>query len=315
MSVKTAPNSFVSLLGVDKSVTLLGSGNDIDKPRVQKEMEEYNAHESFANLVIKGTPSVDRYNEFGESNAFLITNADKGTRDCLVDPRLSLGGFAEADIVSEVDEPDVVESDPSDPDKPRIRRHFPETWIFSDFEVDDSGKYVLDSPVPDTITSFIVSGFALHPDQGLAIATTKSVTVVQEFFLNVFLPYSVRLGEVLKVDVTVFNYIAKPKRKINVDVKMFNKENQFEFVDTVAIGSECTIVPSNNQFRTKSIEVDIDSGAKTHFLIRAKETGDIKIKIRASSANHGDEIEKIMLIEHEGLTHSGKLLLVKRCLN
>lgn len=87
IKINTTPNSFVSLLGVDQSVTLLGSGNDIDKSRVASDMNAYNVHENFTALTIKGNK--ERYLDFGESNAFVLTNALEGDSTCLINARAS----------------------------------------------------------------------------------------------------------------------------------------------------------------------------------------------------------------------------------
>lgn len=70
ITVKANPNSFVGLLGVDQSMMLLKSGNDIAKSAVVDSMERYgdidhhNSHEHRAT-----------YSDFVASRAVLITNA------------------------------------------------------------------------------------------------------------------------------------------------------------------------------------------------------------------------------------------------
>lgn len=301
IKINTTPNSFVSLLGVDQSVTLLGSGNDIDKSRVASDMNAYNVHENFTALTIKGNK--ERYLDFGESNAFVLTNALEGDSTCLINARASDPSLANTNDDDE-DESGLNENetDQHNPDKPKIRKNFPETWIFEDFEADDDGKYTLSEKVPDTITSFIVSGFAIHPENGLALAVQKKVTVMQEFFLKLHLPYSIRFGEILKVDVTVFNYIQKVKKAVIADVKMYNKNEEFEFIDATVSGNSCKVVASSDEMRSKSLSVPSGNGAATYFLIRALVSGEIKIKVRASTARLGDEVEKMLLVENEGLT-------------
>jgi CD109 antigen len=301
LSVSTGPDSFVSLLGVDQSVTLLGTGNDIDRERFNNEMSAYSVHENHDKLRIKGNDD-GRYLDLGESNAFLITNAMDGEKTCNIDERTVTG---EVRSPNDDDESGIVENeDIYDPDNPQIRKNFAETWIFEDFPADENGKYSDDFKVPDTITSFIVTGFATSHNKGLAIAQKQKITVFQEFFIKLFVPFSIRLGEVLKVDVTVFNYISKQKRKFNVKVTMFNDEGQFVFVDATANGRVCNIVEkAGEEKQTKSVDVPSDDGASTHFLIRALVTGDIQLKVRASATTSiKDEVEITIKVEHEGIT-------------
>jgi CD109 antigen len=300
---RTNENSFISLLGVDQSVTLLGSGNDIDKPRIATEMNSYNAHETYSELKVKGNKE-NRYSDFGESNAFIMTNALDGKKDCKIDERKDNEEIATDDeddsgLIFDDDETKESEDD-------RVRKNFPETWIFEDLEADDDGKYKYEAKVPDTITSFIVTGFAVHPDKGLGVAQQKKVTVFQDFFLKLYLPYSVRLGEILKIEVTVFNYITRPVRPVDVMVEIENN-GEFDFVDTRMVGSECVKTPSRDQKRSKKITVPSSSGASTFFLIKPLVTGQLKLKVKATSSNRKDAVEKLMLVENEGFRVNGNI--------
>ena len=63
--------------------------------------------------------------------------------------------------------------------------------------------------VPDTITSWIASAFALSNSSGLGISKPTSLKVFQPFFVSLTLPYSVIRGEDVSITVTVFNYESK----------------------------------------------------------------------------------------------------------
>ena len=303
---KTTENSFIALLGVDQSVTLLGSGNDIDKPRIAADMNGYNARDNYPQLKVKGSEK-NRYSEFGESNAFILTNAQDGTKICTFSVRLT--PEQEAKVAREdIDDSELIfnENDSlPEGEGDGIRRNFPETWIFKNFEADGNGNFEYTTNVPDTITSFIVTGFSLHPKKGLAIADQKKITVSKDFFIKLYLPYSVRLGEILKVDVSVFNYNLKKTTAVSAKVEMFNNEEEFEFIDPKKVGSECTKPGSRDNVRSKSISVRQGDGTSTFFYIKALITGQIKIKVKATSPGlKTDELERMMLVEHEGLTKS-----------
>lgn len=77
------------------------------------------------------------------------------------------------------------EDDKNVSDGSGVRKVFPETWI------GDNGEFMLDTIVPDTITSFIVSGCAIHPLHGISIAVPRKITVFKEFFTKLFVPYSI----------------------------------------------------------------------------------------------------------------------------
>lgn len=68
--MKSSPGSYVGLLGVDQSVLLLKSGNDIELSDVLKEQEKFNTIE-------QGNDGDKTFNDFKNSDAFVITNAKK----------------------------------------------------------------------------------------------------------------------------------------------------------------------------------------------------------------------------------------------
>lgn len=290
---KALPGSFVSLLGVDQSVTFLGHGNDIDEARVAAETVLYDSA-----TYVQGYGDGGKYSDFVESNAFIITNAVTGERDCSFGNRIFIdnGPLIYDDSMPEGFHDDDDESFPS---RTEVRKFVPETWIFKDFQMGDKGKNLITTSVPDTITSFIVSGFAVHPEHGLQIATPRKITVFKEFFVKLYLPYSVRLGEVLKVDVSVFNYVTGGQKMVNAKVTLTG-QNEFEFVDAnMDICSFTTAAEQNSH--TKTIEVTRDNGAATYFLIRAKKVGALQILVKATGpSNIEDTIERYVKVEREG---------------
>jgi Alpha-2-macroglobulin bait region domain len=73
ISVGTKPNSFVGLLGVDQSVLVLKSGNDIEKSTVFEELEKYNRIDQHNHI---NTNCEDmNFRDFASSDSVIITNA------------------------------------------------------------------------------------------------------------------------------------------------------------------------------------------------------------------------------------------------
>ncbi|KAK6983547.1 CD109-1, partial [Biomphalaria glabrata] len=88
----------------------------------------------------------------------------------------------------------------------RIRKDFPDTWLWGQAVTDVNGHLRSKVVLPDTITSWIVSAFAVN-SEGLAVAKEPfKLTAFQLFFLSMNLPYSIKRGEVFVLRVTVFNY-------------------------------------------------------------------------------------------------------------
>ena len=73
----------------------------------------------------------------------------------------------------------------------------------------ETGKTVIMAKVPDTITTWVASAFAMSDAAGLGISQPTSLKVFQPFFVSLTLPYSVIRGEEVSIITTVFNYESK----------------------------------------------------------------------------------------------------------
>ena len=75
ISIKSKPLSYVGLLGVDQSVLLLRSGNDIDINTVTNEIQSYLPVNQYNNDWSEFI-SYNYYRDFDVSDNFIITNAN-----------------------------------------------------------------------------------------------------------------------------------------------------------------------------------------------------------------------------------------------
>lgn len=98
--------------------------------------------------------------------------------------------------------------------------------------------------VPDTITSWVITGFSVDPVTGLGLTKNPSkLEVFQPFFVSLNLPYSIKRGEVVSVPIVVFNYM---EQDVNAEVTLHNDDQDFEFVET---SNEVEVAPSKNDFK------------------------------------------------------------------
>lgn len=89
--------------------------------------------------------------------------------------------------------------------------------------------HTLHKKVPDTITSWVITAFALDPVTGLALTTEPTkLKVFQPFFVSLNLPYSIKRGEVVSIPIVVFNYM---ETAVNAEVTLHNEDQDFEFVE------------------------------------------------------------------------------------
>lgn len=83
--------------------------------------------------------------------------------------------------------------------------------------------------MPDSITSWVITGFALDLINGIGLTRQpQNLRVFKPFFVSVDLPYSVKRGEVLSVPIVVFNYMDS---STNAEVTLHNVEQDFEYVE------------------------------------------------------------------------------------
>ncbi|XP_053305979.1 alpha-2-macroglobulin-like protein 1 [Spea bombifrons] len=88
----------------------------------------------------------------------------------------------------------------------KIRKYFPETWIWKLVPVSKMGQADLKVTVPDTITEWSAGAFCTGPDS-FGLSPAVSLRGFQPFFVELILPYSVVRGERFALKALVFNYL------------------------------------------------------------------------------------------------------------
>jgi CD109 antigen len=312
ITLKSTANSFVGILAVDKSVLLHKTGNDIDKKRVFADLLRYDPSAGYEPLEIKGSHS--SYKDFGGSSSFILTDAFhellKETSNRFNED-YSDENINDDDIFDENWGIELETSEAEDLTNIKVRKEFPETWIFQSFTVDGSGNFVIRKHVPDTITSWVITGFSLDEENGLGISESQSLFVKQNFFLKLNLPYSIRWAEILRVEVSVFNYATKGKLNLSVEVELFRDEidPDFEFIKKNT-HSKCTYETLTINSCSEIKSVAQNSMSTVAFHIKPLKTGKIRLNVRAVGTQAGekqvkvvDAVEKEILVENEGISH------------
>ncbi|XP_055376025.1 CD109 antigen isoform X4 [Condylostylus longicornis] len=308
IKVNTSPDSYVGLLGVDQSVLLLKSGNDIAKSDVFSELTRYGTttpwirgwgrypgqQSGLVTLTNSAYP-------FDERPKFLMLRGGRPgipgpygpvgvaySASSAVDYAVGASSFSVRTFMSGPTPKPVV-----------VRKEFPETWVFTENvkSIDNNGEIVLKEKVPDTITSWVLTAFSVNSKTGLGI--TKDATklrVFQPFFVSTNLPYSVKRGEVLSVPVIIFNYLEKD---LDAEITMDNTDQEYEFAEATNEIEEKSIEDIK---RSKRLTVPANSGKSTSFMIRPKNVGNMAIKIQATTPIAGDAIQQMLPVEPEGVT-------------
>jgi CD109 antigen len=149
-----------------------------------------------------------------------------------------------------------------------------------------NGSKTITKVVPDTITSWIITGFSMNSKEGLGLTKQPSkLTVFMPFFVALNLPYSVKRGESVAIEVIVFNYGESDLTDVFVTL---HSNSDFRFI--------------NDADKTQKITAKANRGTSLRFNIRPAKVGYIELKIDAISSLAGDKIKRFLLVEAEGVT-------------
>ncbi|CAG9797907.1 unnamed protein product [Chironomus riparius] len=314
ITISTKPNSYVGLLGVDQSVLLLKKGNDLEKSSVFEELGKFNEKTRFHRRYYGDF--YGSYSDFDISGAVIVTNAKEEIHN------VKVGYNPFQNEISKVKQIEfsTIRTETRPPlagpyafsripkprwDHPRIhlKHGIENTWLFmNSFSAGYDGKTTISKKVPDTITSWIITGFSVDPLTGLGLTRQPSkFNVFQPFFVSTNLPYSIKRGEAVAIPIVVFNYMETDQR---AEVRLYNDEKEFEFVevsdDENNLNREKRAIETQ---RRKNVVIKSNSGSSVSFMIRPLKVGQIKIKVTATSQNAGDGLERMLIVVPEGVTH------------
>uniref|UniRef100_A0A672ISD0 Anaphylatoxin-like domain-containing protein n=1 Tax=Salarias fasciatus TaxID=181472 RepID=A0A672ISD0_SALFA len=94
------------------------------------------------------------------------------------------------------------------------RSSFPESWLWTDVELPecragracDPTSVQKSVPLPDSITTWQLTGISLSRTHGICVGEPLEVIVWKEFFIDLRLPYSAVRGEQLEIKAILHNY-------------------------------------------------------------------------------------------------------------
>nr|XP_022294874.1 CD109 antigen-like [Crassostrea virginica] len=298
------PMSVVNLLVVDQSVLLMKSGNDITQEEVINEINTYDT----TNRTGRKSTSYG-----GEDATHMFLNVGvKVITDAFVfkyaEPIVSHGPNPTATIqlqnyhnLNSVHTASIEYINPSHNSVlpvlqlvRHVRSSFPETWLWRNATVGSDGQVQISTTVPDTITSWIASGFAVNNVSGLGIAdTTSQIEAFKPFFVSLNLPYSVVRGEQLVLQANVFNYLTQDA------FVLVSLEKNDDFRGIVMDASRTPTYVS--QAQPAAVYVPAGQAKSVFFPIVPASLGMIDLTVRAQSTLAADGVRRQLLVEHEGV--------------
>ncbi|XP_020282986.1 CD109 antigen-like isoform X2 [Pseudomyrmex gracilis] len=296
LMISSKPNSFVGLLGIDQRSILLKSGNDISHEEVYKELRSYDPGEvspysdSFFDRPLWRPGSGTADDVFQKTGVIILTNGYVHENYAILYYRSSLDETIFASAAGFAGPAELP------PEKVKVRKNFPETWLWQTLDAGYMGTVELRRNVPDSITSWVLTAFSVNDANGLGlIDEPRKLKVFRPFFISMDLPYSVIRGEIVGIQIVVFNYMNKD---LTAEVLLTN-EGQFDFAE---VSNEVHDAPKLELYRKKTVDVKANSGSTVSFMIIPRDLGYITIKATANSVLAGDSVEHKLLVKAEGET-------------
>ncbi|XP_021702198.1 CD109 antigen isoform X7 [Aedes aegypti] len=305
ITISTNPDSYVGLLGVDQSVLLLKSGNDLTTGKVFDDLKTYEeaVYLQYRRKRFAPWRRFNYYDDFNDAGAVIMTNANEQPARIvyrIASASTSTTTFQKFSLPSAKTSPKGKGSLPETIENlssVKVRQAFPEAWLWEALQEDSfSGEKTITKKVPDTITSWMITGFSVSPVYGLGLTRQpRKLNVFLPFFVSTNLPYSVKRGEVVSIPIVVFNYMDSDQ---TAEVTFHNTEQEFEFAD---VENEVHENPKLELFRKKTVQVASNTGKTIPFMIKPSKLGHITIKVTATTQLAGDGVERQLLVEPEGL--------------
>jgi CD109 antigen len=190
-------------------------------------------------------------------------------------------------------------------DPGKLRNNFLKTWIWTT-NVATDGTGLIREEVPDSLTTWLFAGISMNPKYGLAIAEPQELVVSKKFFIELNLPYSIRIGEILTLDIIIFNFLSQ---SVTTDLKVYsmNNENtqQFKFKKLSGHIDRCSFDPIEGNVLSSSIETPMNLGTRHEVLIEPIEDKEmsirVSIKTKIGKKTYEDYVEKKIVVENEGI--------------
>ncbi|XP_013387199.1 CD109 antigen-like [Lingula anatina] len=294
VEVTADPDSTVCLLAVDQSVLLLRSGNDVTKDNVLREISLYGGRPTYYPYyrwwpsIISGTDAEDIFRNAGlvYLTDFLVyqhqqTYYYSSRMSSISGPSLAV--------------PDSVDSDVAESlqDVGRVRTLFPETWLWNNITTTSSAPVTISDTVPDTITSWVASAFAVNPNTGLGVVEQPTkLRVFKSFFVYINLPYSVTRGEIVIIQPIVFNYLTQDMM-VTVTLK-----NNGGFQSQIRDASGKLTTTAVDQ--VEHVLVKANTGKSVFFPVIPTSLGKIDVEVHAQASMAADGVRRQLLVEPEG---------------
>lgn len=193
----------------------------------------------------------------------------------------SIFDFDRSTVMSQDEEYTFRDIDAEMDDVP-IRSYFPESWMFLENYVDDTGFLSMSVELPDSITTHVIQAVSLSPVYGMCVAEPADVISTKEFFIDLDLPYSVVRMEQTEIRVALYNY---GNKKLPCHIRLLDTEG----------------VCSAEQDKV-SIDIEPNDVQLARFPIVPMRAGEfiMDVIVLCEVSNVGDRVRKTLKVVNEG---------------
>lgn len=279
VNVNSNPNAFVGLVGVDQSALLLSRGNNLSRKDLWNEMLDFHREFTHNSIRNRNRKYVNYFDAFVDAGLILFTNTkipeQPFSRDVLWSHGFQLSEFSTHSKLK------------------KVRNRFPETWLWQTIPSDRfNGTLSIQTNMADSMKSWIVFGFAIDVDHGLAITNAPAEQTIHKPFSVTFkLPASAKCGDTISIPCTVFNFL---EQEVDAEVSLDNAHNDFVFDDSDSMTGSSN---STNRRRSHKLAILPANGAKASFVIRLNKVGLVSVRVAATTKIAGDSVSKTLLVE------------------
>ncbi|XP_043842630.1 complement C3 [Dromiciops gliroides] len=189
---------------------------------------------------------------------------------------------------SELDEEIVPEEDIIS------RSQFPESWLWSlERLTEKPDKYGISTKsltvfLKDSITTWEILAVSLSDTKGICVADPYEITVMQDFFIDLRLPYSVVRNEQVEIRAVLYNYREFETLRVRVEL-LYNPVI-------------CSAATSKKRYQ-QVVNIPPKSSLAVPFVIVPLKIGNHDIEVKAAVYNHfiSDGVKKKLKVVPEGM--------------
>nr|KAG5689544.1 hypothetical protein BaRGS_008919 [Batillaria attramentaria] len=156
------------------------------------------------------------------------------------------------------------------------------------------GTATVTATMPDSITSWVASAFAVSSSTGFGVARdTATVRVFRPFFVSLNLPYSVIRGEHVILQAIVFNYMQQDQ-----DVRVTLAQSQDFYNLEVDAGGQEDLRREDKEI---NVHVPAGQGKSVYFPIVPTTVGHVELIVSAQTVQAADAVRRNLKVEAEGV--------------